>query len=93
MSSMTRPRPSPTKSTTLAVTPSPSPSTSTSEQSWRDAVNAAEEQFGSLNVLVNNAGILVREELEEGTDPGWNSTMDVNAKGVYLGMKLAVPQC
>ena len=63
----------------------------TSEQSWRDAVAAAEEQFGSLNVLVNNAGILVREELEEGTDPGWNSTMDVNAKGVYLGMKHAVP--
>ena len=63
----------------------------TSEQSWRDAVSAAENQFGSLTTLVNNAGILVREELEEGTDPGWNSTMDVNAKGVYLGMKHAVP--
>ncbi len=63
----------------------------TDEQSWRDAVAAAEQRFGSLNVLVNNAGILVREELEEGTHPGWNSTMDVNAKGVYLGMKIAVP--
>ena len=63
----------------------------TSEQSWRDAVQAAEQRFGILNVLVNNAGILVREELVEGTDPGWHSTMDVNAKGVYLGMKQAVP--
>ena len=63
----------------------------TSEQSWREAVAAAEQRFGNVNVLVNNAGILVREELEEGTDPGWDSTMDVNAKGVYLGMKHAVP--
>ena len=63
----------------------------TSEQSWREAVNAAEQRFGNITILVNNAGILVREELEEGTDPGWDSTMDVNAKGVYLGMKHAVP--
>ena len=63
----------------------------TSEDSWRNAVNAAVERFGNLNILVNNAGILVREELEEGTDHGWDSTMNVNAKGVFLGMKLAVP--
>ena len=63
----------------------------TSEQSWREAVNVAEQRFGNVNVLVNNAGILVREELEEGTDHGWDSTMNVNAKGVYLGMKQAVP--
>ena len=63
----------------------------TSEQSWREAVNAAEQRFGNITILVNNAGILVREELEEGTDLGWDSTMDVNAKGVYLGMKHAVP--
>ena len=63
----------------------------TSEDSWRDAVDAALQRFGKLNVLVNNAGILVREELEEGTDHGWDSTMNVNAKGVFLGMKLAIP--
>ena len=63
----------------------------TSEDSWRQAVNAAVQRFGKLNVLVNNAGILVREELEEGTDHGWDSTMNVNAKGVYLGAKSAVP--
>ena len=63
----------------------------TSEQSWRDAVSGAEQHFGHVTTLVNNAGILVREELEEGTDAGWDSTMNVNAKGVYLGMKSAVP--
>ena len=63
----------------------------TREDSWRNAVSATEQRFGNVSVLVNNAGILVREELEEGTDPGWDSTMNVNAKGVYLGMKQAVP--
>ncbi len=63
----------------------------TSEDSWREAVAAAEQRFGNITTLVNNAGILVREELEEGTDSGWDSTMDVNAKGVYLGMKQTVP--
>ena len=63
----------------------------TSEESWQAAIATAEQSFGNVTVLVNNAGILVREELEEGTDPGWDSTMNVNAKGVYLGMKQAVP--
>ena len=58
---------------------------------WQRVINAAVDRFGKLNVLVNNAGILVREELEEGTEAGWDRTMDVNAKGVYLGTKLVVP--
>ncbi len=58
---------------------------------WQRVIDTAVDRFGKLNVLVNNAGILVREELEEGTEAGWDRTMDVNAKGVYLGTKLVVP--
>ena len=63
----------------------------TDAANWQSVIDAAVSKFGKLNVLVNNAGILVREELEEGTEEGWNRTMDVNAKGVYFGMQYAVP--
>ncbi len=64
----------------------------TKDDDWRRVVAEAAARFGKLNVLVNNAGILVREELEEGDGEGWDRTLDVNAKGVYLGMKRAVPE-
>ena len=63
----------------------------TNAANWQSVIEASVSKFGKLNVLVNNAGILVREELEEGTEDGWDRTMDVNAKGVYLGMQYAVP--
>jgi len=53
---------------------------------------AAIEQFGSLDILVNNAGLIEPIARLEDSDPdAWSTVVDVNLKGVYNGMRMAVP--
>jgi cyclopentanol dehydrogenase len=63
----------------------------TSEADWRAAVAVAVQKYGKLNVLVNNAGILIRAKIEETTEDEWDRIMAVNVKGVFLGTKHAIP--
>ena len=63
----------------------------TSEEDWDSAVNLAVERFGKLDILINNAGIFPMESIEETTVESWDRVMDVNAKGVFLGTKAAIP--
>ena len=59
----------------------------------RDMVAAAEREFGRLDVLFNNAGIMLAKDDDAiATDESvWNQTLDVNAKGVFLGCKYGIP--
>ncbi len=54
---------------------------------------AAEEAFGRVDVVFNNAGIMHSDDGDAvGTDEAvWDLTMDVNAKGVFLGCKHGIP--
>ena len=63
----------------------------TQEDDWRSAVETAVSRYGKLDILVNNAGILIRKGLEETTVEDWDRIMGVNAKGVFLGTKHAIP--
>jgi NAD(P)-dependent dehydrogenase (short-subunit alcohol dehydrogenase family) len=63
----------------------------TDEAQWRAAVATAEQRYGKLDVLVNNAGILLRRSIEEMTVEEWDRIMAVNLKGVFLGTKAAIP--
>ena len=64
----------------------------TVEDDWRAAVAEAVRDFGRLDILVNNAGIVPRNApIEERTVEEWDRTMAVNARGVFLGTKFAIP--
>ena len=63
----------------------------TSETDWRDAVATAVSAFGKLEILVNNAGISGSFDLDTMSTSAWDTLMSVNAKGVFLGMKHAIP--
>ena len=64
----------------------------TSESSWEQAVAATVARFGKLDILVNNAGIFRTEGVEETSGELWDQVMEINAKGVFLGTKLAIPE-
>ena len=64
----------------------------TSESSWQEAVAATVARFGKLDIVVNNAGIGGGGRLEDTTVEEWDRVMAVNAKGVFLGTKAAIPE-
>ena len=61
------------------------------EADWRTTVGTAVGKYGKLNLLVNNAAIVIRKSIEETTEEDWDRLMGVNAKGVFLGTKHAIP--
>ena len=64
----------------------------TKESEWSNAVAAVVQRFRKLNILVNNAGVVSRGVLEDTTVEEWDRVMDINAKGVFLGTKAAIPE-
>ena len=64
----------------------------TNEDAWQRAVNLAVSRFGKLDILVNNAGIYRAHDVLETSSDEWDQVMAVNAKGVFLGTKYAIPE-
>ena len=56
-------------------------------------VSTAEREFGKLDVLFNNAGIMHSSDDNAMTteEDVWDLTMAINLKGVYLGCKFGIP--
>jgi len=56
------------------------------------AVSACQERFGGLDVLIGNAGVIEPIEPMRASDPSaWGKVIDINLKGVYHGMRAALP--
>ena len=62
------------------------------EDQWERAVAQVVTQFGKVDILVNNAGIGGSGETDFTSTDSWDRLMDINAKGVFLGMKHAIPE-
>jgi len=56
-------------------------------------VQAAEDTYGGLHVMFNNAGIMHSDDgnAQDTSEAIWDLTMNVNAKGVFLGCKYGIP--
>ncbi len=63
----------------------------TSENDWKKAIQATVEQFGKLNVLINNAGIITPvKEIGDTSLNDYMKVINVNQVGVFLGMREVV---
>jgi NAD(P)-dependent dehydrogenase (short-subunit alcohol dehydrogenase family) len=61
------------------------------EADWARALEAVAAQAGRLDVLVSNAGLNIREAIEEMSEASLDTMLDVNIKGTFLGIKHAIP--
>ena len=64
----------------------------TDEDNWRSAVAETVSSFGTLDVLVNNAGISRVSGADILSTDAWDTIMNINAKGVFLGAKHSILQ-
>jgi NAD(P)-dependent dehydrogenase (short-subunit alcohol dehydrogenase family) len=62
-----------------------------SEADWEAAVAKAVEEFGGLDIVVNNAGMGDLATIEETSLEDWQRTIAIDQTGVFLGMKTAAP--
>lgn len=63
----------------------------TSAEDWSKVVAEAENAFGAVNVLVNNAGITMAKSILETTVEEYRRIVDINQLSVFLGMKNVIP--
>jgi NAD(P)-dependent dehydrogenase (short-subunit alcohol dehydrogenase family) len=63
----------------------------TSEESWMAAYAVVMERARRLDILINNAGINIRKNIEEMPVESFDAMIAVNVKGPFLGMKHALP--
>ena len=62
-----------------------------SEEDWKRVIAETEKAFGGLNILVNNAGIVVLADPEETTLDQFRKANSVMSEGVFLGCKYSIP--
>ena len=63
----------------------------TSESDWAVAVEAAEDKYGKLDTLVNNAGISGSAANDLDDTEVWNEVMEINSTGPFFGIKYCAP--
>jgi len=61
------------------------------EADWRQTFDAVAERAGRLDVFVSNAGVNIREPIEQMSEASLDAMLEVNVRGPFLGIKHAIP--
>lgn len=62
-----------------------------SQKDWQGAIDQIGKQYGSLHVLVNNAGVTLSRPLLQTSLDDFEYVMRINTTGVFLGCQASVP--
>ncbi len=57
----------------------------------QQAIDRAAETFGSLDTLINNAGVGIFKNVQELSDDDWHKVIDTNLTGVFYATRAAIP--
>lgn len=63
----------------------------TNVENVKEVADIVKEQFGTVDILFNNAGVTVRKTVVELTEKEWDFVIDVGLKGVFLMSKYFIP--
>ena len=63
----------------------------TDEKACQKVARAVEESYGRVDILFNNAGVIVRKKVTELEEAEWDAVIDVSMKGAYLLSKHLIP--
>ncbi len=61
------------------------------ERAWVEVMGHVDNTYGHVDVLVNNAGILLLKPVHETTVEEWDRIFGINARGAFLGTKHVLP--
>ena len=64
----------------------------TSGPDWTRLVTEVIKKYGRIDILINNAGVYHRGNLETTKISDWDRVFSVNGKGVFIGTKAVLPQ-
>lgn len=60
-------------------------------KSVREMTEKTIKTFGRIDILINNAGILLHGDVESTSEQDWDKVVDTNLKGIFLCSKYAAP--
>ena len=63
----------------------------TKEDQWIEVYAKTLAKFNTIDILINNAGIVARNNIENTTKLEWETIMEVNATSAFLGTKFVIP--
>lgn len=62
-----------------------------SDNECKKTIKAIHEEFGKIDILFNNAGVIKRKNIIDLEEKDWDQVLDVNLKGIYLLSRYVIP--